>query len=133
MIRNAYSTPKGDVLYGATFTVQQLRAQYTENGGNLTTRHRRFLRRFIPAYTTGTGLQTRFAVRIPRDWALEKIPASIRSVLRPHFEPVTREWYQARPWIGDEASAVDPATIDAELGTELGEAEERDSWEASSG
>lgn len=131
MIRNAYSTPKGDVLMGATFTVGQLRNAYTENGGKLTQRHRRFLRRFIPPYTDGAGLGTTFAVLIPRAWALENIPQSIRAVLRPHFEVADSAWFAARPWIGDEASAVDPTAIDAELGAELDATDERDQWEAS--
>lgn len=130
--RNSYAVSKGDVLVGAVFTVQQLRNQYDSNGGPLNERRRRFLRRFIPAYAnpqSGGGLATEFAVMIPLSVIQDKAPASVRQALRNRFEIVTPEWLQARPWIYNEANAIDPVTIDGELGTEYQD-NLRNSWES---
>ena len=130
-IRNAYSTPRGDVLMGAVFTVAQLRAQYSSNGGILTDRRKRYLRRFIPPYSDGTpGTGRRFAIMIPRQWAIENMPADVKAVLRPHFEVADAAWIAANaPWLGDSDFALNPVAIDTELGGELDDADSPDAME----
>lgn len=120
-MKNKYSTPKGDRLVGATFTIRQLRSAYTENGGPLSIRHRRFLRTFIPPYVRGSGLDTEFAIMIPLSKILEKAPLNVRQRLRNHFEIVDDEWMKNRPWIGDINNKIQPERLDQELGTELDE------------
>jgi hypothetical protein len=120
-MRNKYSTPKNDVLVGATFTIRQLRNAYSESGGPLSIRHRRFLRTFIPPYINGSGLDTEFAILIPLSKVLEKAPRNVLQRLRNHFERVDEEWLKNRPWIGQEENKINPTLIDQELGTELDE------------
>lgn len=128
--RFEFSTRKGDVLMGATFTIAQLRNQYTENGGQLTARHRRYLGHFVPAYLSdGTGNARRFAITITRDEALENMPAGLRTALRPHFERADRDWFAARPWIGNEDNAIPQSAINNEFGLVLGDDEEPSKWE----
>lgn len=120
MKRNKYSTPKGDILVGATFTVAQIRNAYSENGGPLTPRRRRFLRTFIPPYLSdGTGAQREFAILMPLSKILEKAPPAARQRLRNHFSRADEEWFAARPWIGNPDNQINPALIDNELGGEL--------------
>jgi len=130
-LRNAYSTPRGDVLYGAVFTLAQLRSQYSETGGPLTPRRRRALRRLIPPYVSDdSGLQRKFCLLIPKSWALDKMPDAMRDALRPHFSRVTRAWVASEcPWLGDPDRRIADAAIDNELGTELGGDEDPDEWD----
>ncbi len=129
---NSFTIPAGDVAVGGTFTIQQLRSQYVDNGGFLTPRHRQFLRRFVPPYVSEKPIvisTTQFVIILPKDKILEKAPPSIIDLLKPFFEVIDDvSWYTDRPWLGASAFLVSDAQFDAEFGPEL-PAKDNNLWE----
>ena len=136
MIRNQYSCGAGDALFGATFTFGQLRQRYSENGGDLTPRRRKFLRRFVPPFVSERpiSLSTRFAIVVTKRQVLDIAPREVALALAPHFVRVEErdangdDFWMRNPWLGDESFRVPDAAVDNELGSEL-DKRQRISWD----
>lgn len=135
------SIPAGDRPVGGTLTAQQLRSRYSENGGWLTPRRRRFLRRFIRPYVDDAavaanlragnppGDTVRFCFIMPLQTVREKAPAGqARQDLRAILELADLDWHLARPWLGDPDHRIPEDLLDAELGSVLERGDEYD-WD----
>ena len=110
-MRNCYSTPAGDVLMALVFNPETL-------ASNLSERHRRYLRRFIPPYKSENG---EYILLIPlRSYFLTK-PSNV-SINIQNFILAS----ELDLSLFDE---IEHSEIDGIFGLELSEGEQRDNWD----
>lgn len=126
--RRAYATAQGDTLLIAVVPLLTIRTWYSQNGGPVYPRHKRFLQRFLLPYSFGNGVSSLFALTVPGN-VISTSPDAIRAVLEPHFMPITSAILEANPWLGDEQYALDYASIDSEMGGELEDHEHPWNWD----